>query len=42
VECFKYHKTGHYANDCPQKKDDTTTRIAIHQHIACNGANMRI
>jgi hypothetical protein len=24
VECYKCHKTRHYANDCPQRKDVTS------------------
>jgi hypothetical protein len=42
VECFKCHKNGHYANDCPERKKDEGNETNQLQEGHVNHINMRV
>jgi hypothetical protein len=42
VECFKCHKNGHYANDCPERKKDEGNETTQLQEGHVNHINMRV
>jgi hypothetical protein len=42
LECFKCHKNGHYANDCPKRKNDEGNETNEIEEVYVNHINTRV